>query len=123
MDAALALPTGLAVVAGDNDHKTVCRRHKDEGRTVAPEPRADDPAWCKCNPGLRAAQAAAIAVSCGVCWPTDIDGTDWSDWRAAQLLLRLQQRRPHERDSEIRRAVDAAIQMQMQKHARFVVKQ
>lgn len=94
------VPTGLAVIAADNDWETAQRIGK--------------------NPGIEAATAAAELFGCGIAIPEGIEGTDWADWRTEICLARLEQRRPQEREADIRRAVDAQLAMQIKRAARFV---
>lgn len=93
------VPPGLTVVAADNDHGT-------EGRIGT-------------NPGIVAAEYAAGLLGCGVAVPEGMEGTDWSDLRQERLAERLATRRPHEREGEVRRDVDAEIAMELMRHARF----
>ena len=104
-------PRGLTVVASDNDHRTVCRRHKEAGLLSPFEPFAERPEWCLCNPGLQAAQKAAKAIGCRVATPAGMTGTDWCDWRNEELARRLSLRDPMSRspESALARAVDAEI--------------
>jgi putative DNA primase/helicase len=99
---AATMPTGPAVIAADNDWGT-------EARTGA-------------NPGIRAAQAAAEMIGCGVAVPEDLVGTDWSDWRQEMVAARLAMKRPRERESDIQRAVDALIASTIGKNTMFVSK-
>lgn len=97
----ITVPTGLVVIAADNDWETERRLGK--------------------NPGVVAANEAATALGCGVAVPDGIEGTDWCDWRCEIYEARLQQRRPKEREGDIRRAVDAQLRMLIKRNARFVV--
>lgn len=90
---------GMAVVAADNDHETEARL----GR----------------NPGVVAAQQAADALGCGVAIPTGITGTDWSDFRQEVVAERLANKSRKQRESDIRRAVDAEIAAAMMRSAKF----
>lgn len=93
---------GMACVAADNDHETAERLGH--------------------NPGLLAAEEAAHVLGCGVAAPEGIAGTDWADYRAERLATRLAAR-PHgsrERDTDVRRAVDAEIAAAISRAARFL---
>lgn len=92
------MPAGLVVVAADNDHKTAMRI----GR----------------NPGVLAAQEAATALGCGVAVPEGIVGSDWCDFRNERVADRLATRY-RERETDIRRAVDAQIAAAMSRNATF----
>lgn len=94
------LPTGMRVVAADNDHETEARI----GR----------------NPGVEAAQQAAEALGCGVAIPNGISGTDWADYRQEVSARRLASKAPRQRDGEIRRAVDAEIAAAMMRNAKLI---
>lgn len=113
---------GLVVVAADNDHLTICEKHKAEGWDVPYAPWEDRPDWCRCNPGRIAAAEAAAVFGCGVAAPTGMDGTDWCDLRQERIAERLERwtRRPHETDATVRRAVDAELASMIARHARFV---
>lgn len=93
---------GLTTIACDNDRAT-------ELRTGT-------------NPGLIAAREAAEALKCGIAVPTDMQGSDWSDWRQERIAERLENwtRKPHETDAVIRRAVDAQLAAEIQRSARFI---
>lgn len=120
--AAESLPPGLAVIAADNDHRTVCQKHRTEGLESPYTPWEERPEWCTCNPGRVAATEAASVSGAGVALPDCPDGgTDWNDWRQQTLRGRLESwtRRGHETEQSIRRAVDAHIAMQIQRAARF----
>ena len=97
---AVKKPRGLAVVASDYDHET-------EARTGI-------------NPGFQAAQAAADALGCGVAVPVGIQGTDWADWRQERVADRLAHLGKRERESDIRRAIDAKIATEMSRNAKFL---
>lgn len=94
-----SMPRGLTVVASDNDHET-------EGRIGR-------------NPGVQAAREAGESLGCGVAIPTGINGTDWADYRQEMVANRLERRTGRERESDIRRAIDAEIAAVMMRHARF----
>ncbi len=94
----VAMPMGMVCVASDNDHKTAAR----VGR----------------NPGVIAAQEAATALGCGVAIPEGMAGSDWCDWKNEQITERLANRHK-QRESDIRRAVDAQIAAAMARHAVF----
>lgn len=113
-------PRGLALVASDNDWETVCPKHRDEGLSLPFTPWEQRPEWCRCNPGRCAATEAAVHFGCGIALPDDIEGTDWCDWRQEIATARIEQRRPKERETDIRRAVDAQIAMHMRRAAKFV---
>lgn len=91
---------GMVVVAADNDHGTAERLGK--------------------NPGLEAAQQVAAVLGCGVAAPEHIAGTDWADYRQERLATRLGQMGPRDRESEVRRAVDAEIAAAITREARFI---
>lgn len=115
---------GLCVIAADNDHRTVCQWHKenapDEGRRIAQEPQSPRPEGCKCNPGVLAALSAGAALGIGVCWPRHIEGTDYADMRQENYAARVAVKKPKERESDIRRVVDAALGLEIMRHARFI---
>jgi putative DNA primase/helicase len=90
---------GMAVVAADNDHGTAAKLGH--------------------NPGLDAAHEAAESLGCGVAVPTGIEGTDWCDYRKERVAFLLADR-PKERESSIRRAVDAEIAAAMSRNAKFL---
>jgi len=115
-------PRGLAVVAADNDHRTVCRRHKEQGLTAPFTPFAERPEWCLCNPGLAAAEKAAKLIGCRVAVPQGMLGTDWCDWRNEALALRLARRDPMSRvpESAEARAVDAEIAAQIARNSVYI---
>lgn len=96
------IPTGLAVVAADNDWQTEARIGS--------------------NPGVLAAQKAAEAIGCGLAVPEGIEGSDWSDLRSEMVRARMEAKKPRERESNIRRAVDVLIATEIGRAARFVVK-
>lgn len=100
--AAENLPAGLAVIAADNDVATAARTGT--------------------NPGVVAAQAAAEASGAGIAIP-DVGeaSSDWCDLRNDLVAARLESwtRRSHETEQSIRRAVDAQIQSEIQRAARF----
>lgn len=98
-EVAKGLPGGLTVVAADNDHGT-------EARTGE-------------NPGVLAAHAAADLLGCGVAVPEGMQGTDWCDLRNERIRARLETRLPHESEAALRRAVDAEIEREVMRHARF----
>jgi putative DNA primase/helicase len=116
---------GMIAVAGDNDWKTVCKPHREEGLTLPFKPWDARPSWCLCNPGRKAAEAAANAVGCGFALPQGIQGTDWCDYRTERLAERFaaRERDPfsRERDSEIRRGVDAEIAAAVGRVARLPI--
>lgn len=115
------MPSGLTVIAADNDHRTICQRHRTEGLSAPYEPWEQRPEWCTCNPGRCAAVDAASAIRCGVALPTEIDGTDWADWRQERLVARLEAwgRRGHVTEAMICRDVDAEVAREMQRNALF----
>lgn len=85
---------GMAVVAADNDLAT-------EEKTGI-------------NPGVKAAQEAAVVLGCGIAVPTGIYGTDWLDYRNEKFEERKQVvRRGRVSESSMRRAVDAEISAAM----------
>lgn len=84
---------GMAVVAADNDLAT-------EAKTGV-------------NPGVKAAQAAAELLGCGISVPTGISGTDWLDYRNEKVAERNQAIRRGVSASSIKRAVDAEISAAM----------
>jgi putative DNA primase/helicase len=91
---------GMVCVAADNDHATAERIGK--------------------NPGLVAAQEVADVLGCGVVAPEGIQGTDWADYRQERLAERLENRGARERESDIRRAIDAEIAAAVTRGARFL---
>ena len=91
---------GLVVIGADNDWETQERIGK--------------------NPGVAAATEAAETFGCGIAIPEDIEGTDWADWRNEIYQARLELRRPKERESDVRRAVDASMAMQIKRAAKFI---
>lgn len=101
LTAAENLPAGLAVICADNDRATEAR--------------------IGTNPGVDAAQKASEATGAGVAIPTCTDGTDWCDYRNELYAERVQawNRKPHETEASIRRAVDAQIAGMIQRAARF----
>jgi putative DNA primase/helicase len=90
---------GLAVIAADNDWET--------------EQRIGS------NPGVDAATAAAEALQCGVVAPDGIEGTDFCDYRVERLAQRMAERKPKEREEDIRRTVDAELAMRIRRGAVF----
>lgn len=119
---ALTAPyTGMVAVASDNDHRTVCQRHKADGLQSPFEPWAERPRWCLCNPGRGAAVVAAETLGCAYAEPQGIQGTDWSDYRSERLEARLSARShgSRETDAQIRRSVDAEIADAMARAAKF----
>lgn len=96
-------PTGMVVIAADNDHATEERTGK--------------------NPGIEAAQDAADLLGCGVAYPTGIKGTDWADYRTERLAARLEREGPHETRGTIGRTVDAEIAGALMREAVFVARQ
>jgi len=111
--------SGLAVVAGDNDWKTVCQKHKEEGLEAPFEPWAERPVWCLCNPGRNAAEKVSADLRCGFAIPASIDGTDWSDFRRERFLERLERKRLHETRGDVRRSVDAELADHIARAAKF----
>lgn len=112
---------GLVTVASDNDHKTICQRHRIEGSESPFEPWVERPGWCLCNPGRCAAETVSKALGCAYTAPQGIHGTDWSDYRAERLRTRLESL-PYgsrETESSVRRAVDAEIADAMARAAKF----
>lgn len=93
---------GLTAIAADNDRGTEAR--------------------IGTNPGLVAATDAARAIGCGIAVPTDMEGSDWADWRAERVNERLENwtRKPHETDAVIQRAVDAELANEIARTARFI---
>jgi putative DNA primase/helicase len=98
----ITIGDGLAVIAADNDAET-------ESRIGS-------------NPGVVAATEAAEALQCGVAVPQGIEGTDWCDARRELLAERLANRRAKERESDIRRAVDAEVAMRIRRGAVFAIR-
>lgn len=116
------LPPGMCCIASDNDHLRPCLQCRENGATAALDPRGPTPEGCKCNPGLRAALAASSAVGAGLAVPDALPGcTDWNDVLLYRLDERLTawNRKPHDTDVKIRRAVTAALAMQLQRAAVF----
>jgi len=110
---------GLRVVAADNDHETVCHKHRAEGLEAPFEPWDERPDWCLCNPGRAYGDAAAEILGCGVALPTGIHGTDWCDWMQEHLAERMEKRGPYQSAATVRAAVNAQMRMEIQKHARM----
>ena len=97
----VTVPVGLAVIAADNDRAT-------EGRTGV-------------NPGVDGARTAAESCGAGVAIPDCRDDeTDWCDVRNRMLRERLAAKQLHEREGSIRRAVDAELNREITRQARFV---
>jgi putative DNA primase/helicase len=71
-------PKAEIVIAADDDRKTSCPRHRATGAYMSPLYRRPD--WCRCNPGVTDAMAAARAVGGKVIVP-DVSGddTDFND--------------------------------------------
>lgn len=113
--------SGMVCVASDNDWRTVCQRHKQEGSETPYEPWESRPEWCTCNPGQCTADKVAKALGCGYALPEGMQGTDWCDFREQITTDRIAARpygsRATERD--IARAVDAEIAAAMQRAAKF----
>lgn len=93
-------PTGLVVVAADNDHETAHRTGK--------------------NPGLEAAQQAAATIGCGVAYPVGITGTDWADYRQERLAARCATAGKYDTRAMLQRAVDSEIARELMRNAKFV---
>jgi phage/plasmid primase-like uncharacterized protein len=91
---------GRVCVAADNDHGTEARLGK--------------------NPGLLAAQEVAAALGCGVVAPSGIEGTDWADYRQERVAEGLARMGARDRESDIRRGVDATIAAAVTAGARFL---
>lgn len=95
-------PTGLAVVAADNDHET-------EGRTGL-------------NPGVEFARKAAESLKVGVAIP-DVRGSDWNDYLHERLLAKRDDdmlSKFRKRPEVIRQSVLGEIRMEIMKHAKFI---
>lgn len=90
---------GFVTVAADNDWKTAAKLGK--------------------NPGITAANDAAQVLGCGVMVPEGIEGTDWCDWRQERLGLGLEAKSEHTTPGTVRRAVDAGIFREVQRHSMF----
>jgi phage/plasmid primase-like uncharacterized protein len=73
-----AHPDAEILICADNDHRTVCKRHKAEGITEPLSPFASRPEWCRCNPGITSGLEAAKAVGGTLAFP-DTTGTDFND--------------------------------------------
>lgn len=112
-------PSGMLTIAADNDWKTRCPRHKEEGLEAPYEPWESRPGWCRCNPGRCAGEAAAKAFGCDYVWPKDIRGTDWCDWRMERSAERVAKKLPRQTETGIRRDVDAEIAEAMLRAAKF----
>lgn len=114
---------GNVVVAGDNDHRTVCSPHKREGREDPFTPWEERPHWCRCNPGRCDSAEAARIIGCGVALPEGMDGTDWDDWRQETASRRrdVLPLTSHETEAQTQRAVDAELAMEVQRRMAFVV--
>lgn len=113
---------GLVCVAADNDHRTVCPRHKDEGLAKPYEPWDDRPDWCMCNPGRIYGVEAAEILGCGLAMPEKIDGTDFDDLRAERIAARMS-RDDADRPGyalQVQRAVDSEITRAVMRAARMV---
>jgi putative DNA primase/helicase len=73
-----AHPEAEILICADNDHRTVCQRHKAEGIIEPVSPFASRPEWCKCNPGITSGIEAGKAVGGTLAFP-DTTGTDFND--------------------------------------------
>ena len=86
IEVAKALPPGRQyVVCGDNDHNTVCQKHKALGVERPVSPLGKRPSWCLCNPGHSAALNAARILR-GKCVIPHCNGTDFNDLHQEQGL-------------------------------------
>jgi len=88
LPAACAIPPGMVgkwIVAGDNDHETVCPRHKKGGHMFPLDPviHAPRPDWCRCNPGKTEAMRVADELHAKLALPCFIRGTDFNDMHLA----------------------------------------
>lgn len=97
--------SGLALVAADNDYKTLAKIGK--------------------NPGIEHGTVAAELIGCGIAWPQGIEGTDFADqWK--ELLTTTREandnaiQREKIRDSDILKLVSNVIAAQIKRAARFV---
>lgn len=96
----IELPPGLTVIAADNDHGT-------EERTGT-------------NPGIEAAENVAAQIGCGIAYPIDIKGTDWSDYRKERMEIEMSRRLGHETRGRVTQKVEAEIRGRIMAAARFV---
>lgn len=92
------VPRGLTVIAADNDHGTEARRGE--------------------NPGIKAAEKAAETLGCGVAYPSDIDGTDWADFRQERLAVLSARPSKYDTRHQLLRDVDAEIRRALMSQAR-----
>lgn len=104
-------PEAELILAADNDKYTICKRHADEGAMGAADPLQPRPEWCRCNPGLSDAAAAANAVNGRLTFPRFSDAesegsrpTDFNDFAALRGLDEL--RGQVEADKEASQAAD-----------------
>lgn len=91
---------GLATVAADNDFETAERL----GR----------------NPGIDAAKAISERIGAGVAWPEGIAGTDWCDYRQEKRAEGMASRGRFVSEAQVYRAVDAVIEWEITRAAKFV---
>lgn len=110
---------GMALVAADNDHRTVCQRHQKEGRTEPLHPFEERPDWCQCNPGITAGKAAADELGLRVAYPHDIQGTDWCDWRQERFEDAMKRKNEYTPESTVLANVDGELRAKVMKHARM----
>jgi len=95
------MPAGLTVVAADNDRRTEAKRGT--------------------NPGIEAAKQAAAKLGCGVCYPTDIGGSDWADWRVERYDEAMEVAGKWETEHEVRRTVDGRMTRKLMQAAVFLM--
>lgn len=69
----------VVVVGGDNDHQTVCQRHRKMGHKIPLDHWSEREDWCLCNPGWLFAKRAAAILGSKVALPIGIKGTDFND--------------------------------------------
>lgn len=116
------VPKGVAVVASDNDHRTVCPMHREKGLDMALDPRDGLPEGCRCNPGIIAALKASQALGCGIAVPEAINGTDWADLRLERFKARWEKKEEFDTANTVMKAVDAEIRMAVMRSAKLMRK-
>lgn len=83
------VPTGLRVIAADNDYAT------EEKRGF--------------NPGIQAAREAAEKLGCGIAYPEGIKGTDWADYRQERYAALKPLASRYDTRGSLMKRVDAEI--------------
>lgn len=96
-DVVKRVPEGSVVVAADNDEET-------EERTGE-------------NPGVIAANRAAVLLGCGVAIPRCVDGTDWADYREERFLYHKDRLHAFGRDYMAWQKADADMRRRVIPHA------